>query len=356
MGGVVECGRLIGIATDIALSARDFARELREQKISAMFLTAALFNQVAKESPEAFETVRTVIAGGEALDPKWVRAVLEKRPPERLLNGYGPTENTTFTCCHHIRNVPADATNVPIGRPISNTQVYILDDHLNPLPIGVPGELYAGGDGVGLGYWKRPELTAQKFVRNPFSRSEAPEYLYKTGDLARYLPTGEIEFLGRLDEQVKIRGFRIELGEIEIALRLHPQVADCVVRVCGSQADNKRLVAYLVPGKQPIPDVSQLRSFLLKTLPQYMIPATFVEVKELSLTLNGKLDRRSLPDPDDARPRLSKEFVSPRDDVEVKLAQIWQGILGVEQVGLQDKFFDLGGHSLLAMQVIAQIE
>jgi non-ribosomal peptide synthetase component F len=186
---------LVGISTDIALSPREFGEELQAKKISAMFVTAALFNQIAREAPAAFETVDTVIAGGEALDPKWVGAILAGRPPHRLVNGYGPTENTTFTCCKLITAVDPKSGNVPIGRPIANTQVYILDKYLKPVPVGVPGELYAGGDGVALGYWNRPELNAQKFVPNPFAQEKTGAMLYRTGDLARYLPSGEIEFL-----------------------------------------------------------------------------------------------------------------------------------------------------------------
>ena len=197
-GALLNGATLVGINRDISLSPADFAHELREQNISAMFLTAALFNQLAAEVPGAFATVRTMMFGGEAGDPKSVARVLRHKSPQRLVNGYGPTENTTFSACYEVKSMPDNATTVPIGKPISNSQCYILDDHLNPMPIGVPGELHVGGEGLARGYWNRPQLTAQKFIRNPF---QPDELVYKTGDLARWLPDGNIEFLGRLDEQ-----------------------------------------------------------------------------------------------------------------------------------------------------------
>ncbi|HTL18654.1 MAG TPA: amino acid adenylation domain-containing protein, partial [Patescibacteria group bacterium] len=354
-GALLNGAQLVGITRDVALSPRDFAAELRDQGISAMFLTAALFNQLAMEVPGAFKTIRTVIAGGEALDPKWVRSVLKNGPPNRLVNGYGPTENTTFTCCHTISELPDNVTNVPIGKPISNTTTYILDRHLNPVPIGVPGELYTGGDGLARGYWRRPELTAEKFIPNPFDPNKAT-YLYRTGDLARYLANGTIEFLGRIDDQVKIRGFRIELGEIEAQLSKHPGVRDCVVTVCGESSTDKRLVAYVAASSDPVPNASELRSFLLKQLPGYMIPSAFVRIDSLPLTPNGKVDRRALPVPDQTRPKLDRQYCAPRDATESQLVSIWETVLGVRPIGIQDKFFDLGGHSMLAVRVIAQIE
>jgi amino acid adenylation domain-containing protein/FkbH-like protein len=353
-GALLNGGRVVGITRDVALSPKDFAAELRGQGITSMFLTAALFNQLASEAPGAFGSLRTVIAGGEALDPKWVRAVLKNQPPQRLLNGYGPTENTTFTCCHSICDLGAEALNVPIGRPISNKTVFILDPHFNPVPIGIPGELYTGGDGLACGYWNRPELTSQKFVPNPFDADES-SHLYRTGDLARFLPDGTIEFLGRMDSQVKIRGFRIELGEIENALSLHPAVRECVVTVWGTTSAEKRLVAYIVAREQT-PNASDLRAFLAEKLPDHMIPSAFVQVNALPLTPNGKVDRKALPPPDQSRPKLDRQFIAPRDETEWQLAQIWESVLAVSPIGVQDKFFDLGGHSMLAVRVIAQIE
>jgi amino acid adenylation domain-containing protein len=355
-GALLNGGQLRGIAADVALSPRDFARELQEQGITAMFLTSALFSQVASEVPGAFKTMRTLIAGGEALDPKWVRHVLENQPPQRLVNGYGPTENTTFTCCHWIREAPEEAGSVPIGRPISNTQVYILDTNLNPVPIGVPGELYTGGEGLALGYWNRPQLTGEKFILHQFDESEPCQFLYRTGDLARFLPDGTVEFLGRIDNQVKIRGFRIELGEIETVLGRHPGIRECTVVTSGAGAGQTRLVAYyVVEGKHP-PTTTQLRTFLKEKLPDYMVPGSFVQMPGLPLTPNGKVDRRALPQPERARPQSARKYASPRDAVELELSKIWENLLGIEPVGIEDPFFDLGGHSLLIVRMIAQIE
>ena len=355
-GALLNGGQLRGIATDVALSPRDFAEELREQGITAMFLTSALFSHLAAEVPGAFATLRTLLAGGESLDPKWVRAVLKDRPPLRLVNGYGPTENTTFTCCALLRDVPEGAASVPIGRPISNTQVFILDDQRNLVPIGAPGELYVGGDGLARGYWNRPKLTAEKFILHQFTRDGACQCLYRTGDRARFLPDGDIEFLGRLDDQVKIRGFRVELGEIEAVLGRLRGVRECAVKVCSGSAGQTRLVAYFVAeGKRALKS-HQLRSFLEEHLPDYMVPSAFVQLEALPMTRNGKVDRRALPMPDLRRPLLEIKYASPRDAVELELTRIWEEVLGLEQVGIEDHFFDLGGHSLLAVRVAARIE
>jgi amino acid adenylation domain-containing protein/FkbH-like protein len=353
-GALLNGGQLIGIGPEVVLSPKAFAREIQARGITAMFLTAALFNQLASEVPGSLRSVRTVIAGGEALDPKWVRAVLEHQPPQRLLNGYGPTENTTFTCCGLITDSELQTGNVPIGRPIANTEIYILDQRLNPVPVGVPGELYAGGDGLARGYWNRPELTAERFVPNPYG--PAGTFLYRTGDLARYLPDGRIEFLGRIDQQVKLRGFRIELGEIENALTKHPGVRDCVVALDGTGARTKRLIAYVVPAAQPPPNTSELRKFLGEKLPEFMIPAVFLMLEKLPLTPNGKVDRKALPAPERARPELEKQYAAPRNPEEVQLVTIWENVLGVQPIGIEDKFFELGGHSLLAVKLLGQIE
>jgi len=355
-GALLNGALLVGIPQDVLLSPTRFAQEVKRQGVTAMFLTSALFNEIAAEEPGAFETLRTLIVGGEALDPKWVRAVLRDRPPQRLLNGYGPTENTTFTCCHHIRQLAPESVHVPIGRPIANTEVYILDPHLQPVPIGVPGELFTGGDGLAHGYWRRPELTAEKFIPHPFAPPGPPKYLYRTGDLARFLPGGEIEFLGRLDDQVKVRGFRIELGEIESVLARHPEVSRCVVLAKTSSTGDKRLVAYLTTRSRQTLKADELRSFLADSLPEYMLPAAFVFVPSLPLTSNGKIDRRALPEPDQSRPELEKKYASPLDNVERELTRIWESVLDVRPIGIGDRFFQLGGHSLLAVRVVALIE
>jgi amino acid adenylation domain-containing protein/FkbH-like protein len=359
-GALLNGAQLVGIATDVAISPKEFARELKEKRITTIFLTTALFGQIAIETPDAFESLRTVIVGGEVMDPNFVRAVLRSRPPRKLLHAYGPTENTTFTSYYEIEDVPEDATDVPIGRPIANTQIYILDSALNPVPIGIPGELYTGGDGIADGYWNRPELTSEKFVPNPFVQQATTDsrhsaLLYRTGDLARYLPNGDIQFLGRIDEQVKIRGFRIELGEIEMTLRSHPAIRECVVTVCGSGAGDKRLVAYFVPKKDVESTAGELRIFVKRTLPDYMVPSAFVAIQALPLSPNGKLDRKALPKPGNV-PGQTEGYQHPRDEVETRLARIWEEVLETRPVGIRDKFFDLGGHSLLAVRLVSRIE
>ncbi len=351
-GALLNGATLVGINRDISLSPADFARELREQNISAMFLTAALFNQLAEVVPGAFATVRTMMFGGEAGDPKSVARVLKHKPPQCLVNGYGPTENTTFSACYEVKSLADNAITVPIGRPISNSQCYILDAHLNPMPIGVPGELHVGGDGLARGYWNRPQLTAQKFIKNPF---QPEELIYKTGDLARWLPDGNIEFLGRLDEQVKIRGFRVELGEIESILARHPAIRECAVCMRKDESGHDRLLAYYVCSGKRVPPFEELLRFLKERLPAHMVPAAFMALEALPLTPNGKVDRKTLPDPGNGRP-LVEGLATPRDAVELKLTEIWESVLDVHPIGIEDKFFDLGGHSLLAVKLIAQIE
>ncbi len=346
-GALLNGAQLIGISRDDILSPLDFAAQVRQQEISVLFLTTALFNQIAS-FPGAFSSLKYLLFGGEMADPRSVRAVLE-RPPRQLLHVYGPTENTTFTSWYWVQDVPEGARSIPIGQAIANTQIYLLDNHFNPVPIGASGEIYIGGDGLARGYLNRPELTAQWFVPNPFS-SQPDSRLYKSGDLARYRPDGNIEFLGRRDDQVKLRGFRIELGEIEAVLGQHPAVREAVVAVQGVQG-NRRLVAYIVPSQQA-PTNSDLRRFLKSKLPDYMVPSIVI-LKALPLTPNGKVDRRALPLPEVVRTE-SAEVVVPRTSTESALTEIWTKLLGV-RVGVQDNFFELGGHSLLATQLVSRI-
>jgi acyl carrier protein len=244
--------------------------------------------------------------------------------------------------------------NLPIGRPIANKQIYILDHHLQPVAIGIPGELHIGGAGLARGYLNRSDLTADKFISNPFS-DEPGARLYKTGDLARYLPDGNIEFIGRIDNQVKIRGFRIELGEIEAVLAQHPDVIQSVVTAREDHPGNKRLVAYVVPKQEQVSTPNELRRFLKEKLPEYMVPKAFVILKAMPLMSNGKVDRRALPAPNTATSELEAVFVAPRDSVEEVVAEIWMEILGLEKVSVHDNFFDIGGHSLVATQLISRI-
>ncbi|MCC5661302.1 amino acid adenylation domain-containing protein [Nostoc sp. XA010] len=292
-------------------------------------------------------SVRTINLAGEPLAKKLVQQLYQNTSIQQVFNLYGPSEDTTYSTFSLVQ--PEDNI-VSIGRPIANTQVYVLDRYLKPLPIGVPGELYLAGDGLARGYLNRPELTAEKFIPNPFN-NRSHSRLYKTGDLVRYLPNGNLEYLGRLDNQVKIRGFRIELGEIEAVLRQYPGVQDVVVVAREDQPGQKRLVAYLVASLT----VNALRSFLTEKLPEFMIPAAFVMLDTLPLTPNGKVDRRSLPAPLGLRQEAEVEYIAPGTVVEAQLASIWSDILGLEQVGINDNFFALGGHSLLATQVVSRV-
>jgi acyl carrier protein len=269
-----------------------------------------------------------------------------------VINGYGPTENTTFTCCHPMRHPMRLEHTVPIGRPIANTRVYILDEDLRPVPVGVPGELYAGGEGVARGYLKRPELTAWSFIPDPFSTTPGAR-LYRTGDLARARPDGSFEFLGRTDRQVKLRGFRVEPGEIEAVLRRHPAVREAVAVVREDAPGGARLVAYVVPASEAAMDAAELRAWAAGRLPEYMVPSAWVALDALPLTATGKIDRRALPAP--GRTADAAAHVPPRTPTEELLAAIWAEVLGAGQVGAADDFFALGGHSLLATRVVARI-
>ncbi len=333
-------------------SLSELGQVLERYQITTLWLSAGLFNLMVDQQLEYLLPLRQLLAGGDVLSVPHVNKLLLLEECH-LINGYGPTESTTFACSHLMSAPHQVGTSVPIGRPISNTQVYVLDHYLKPVPQGLPGELHIGGDGLARGYLNQPELTAQKFIPHPFSNQPGAR-LYKTGDLARYLPDGKIEFLGRIDNQVKIRGFRIELGEIEAILSQHPAVRTAVVIAREDMPGEKRLVAYLI-AKQPA-SISTLRSFCLELLPDYMMPSAFMFLDALPLTPNGKVDRRALPYPTQARPALSGGFVAPRDPLEHQLTQIWEELLNIKPIGIQDNFFELGGHSLLAVRMMHQIE
>ncbi len=291
-----------------------------------------------------------VLCGGEAL-PAGLAAEL-RRHSQSVWNMYGPTETTIWSSTAEVS--AGASANVTIGRPIANTHIYVLDKRLQPVPVGIAGELYIGGDGLARGYLNRSDLTAERFVPNPFSETPG-ERLYKTGDLVRYLPDGNIEFLGRIDTQVKVRGFRIELGEIETVLGQHSLVREAVVTVREDVPGDQRLVAYLVPDPSQTPTAGELRTYVNQRLPEYMVPSAYVPLERLPLTPNGKVDRKALPAPDMARPDLDQAFVAPRLPIEEVVARIWASVLGVERVSVHDNFFTLGGHSLLATQVMSRL-
>ncbi|MBD2016421.1 amino acid adenylation domain-containing protein [Microcoleus sp. FACHB-53] len=361
-GALLHGAQLVGISRDVLLSSHDFALQLQQQGITVLFLTTALFQQIVRDVPHAFASLRYLLFGGESVDPRWVRKVQKKGAPQQLIHVYGPTEGTTFSSFYQVQDVSEEATSIPIGRPITNTQIYLLDEQLQPVPIGIPGELYISGDGLARGYLNRPELTSQRFIpRAPFMGAltmgaQPGTRLYKTGDLARYRADGNIEFLGRIDNQVKIRGFRIELGEIESVLNQHPAVREAVVIVQQDVPDDKHLVAYIVFNEQVNnPKSSELRQFLNEKLPQYMVPSAYVMLDSLPLTPNGKVNRRLLPEVDTFNLDTEQNYVAPGTGIEEELARIWRQILGKQQVGIYDNFFELGGHSLLATQLTSRI-
>jgi amino acid adenylation domain-containing protein len=338
-------------------TAMELGSVLHKNSISTLWLTASLFNAVIDEAPEALAELGQLLIGGEALSVAHVRRGQTLLSATQMINGYGPTEGTTFTCCYRIPSaIDESLSSIPIGRPISNTEVYLLDRHLRPVPVGIHGELYIGGDGLARGYLNSPELTSEKFIPHPFS-DQAGARLYKTGDLARYLPDGSIEFLGRLDHQVKIRGFRIELGEIETILAQHPAVRDSLVIVREDIPGDKRLVAYIVAQEQLDHEqvVSDLRGFVRAKLPAYMVPSAFVALEAMPLTPNGKVDRSALPVPGHTSAELEGKSEAARTPTEELLAGIWSEVLDVKEVSVHDNFFDLGGHSLLATVLISRI-
>ncbi|MCP5150482.1 MAG: amino acid adenylation domain-containing protein [Chromatiales bacterium] len=351
-GALLNGARLVVIPGDGSTLDR-LGPELARHRVTTLWLTSALFNEMVNHQLEYLRGVRQVLAGGDALSPAHVRRLLAAIGDGRLVNGYGPTENTTFTCCHVMTAGSEVGDSVPIGRPIVGTRVYILDRAGQPAPIGVPGELWVGGDGLAVGYWDRPELTAERFVERDIE-GVGRERLYRTGDRARWRPDGAIDFLGRIDQQVKLRGFRIEPGEIEAVLGRHAAVADVTV-VCREDAPGaKRLVAYLTT-RGVAPSASEFRTHLRAELPDYMVPSAFVVLDALPVTPNGKVDRARLPAPDQGAELAGGPRAAPRGETEQALAAIWGEVLRVGEVWRDDDFFEIGGHSLLATQVASRI-
>jgi amino acid adenylation domain-containing protein len=344
-------------AGETGVGVDTLGRAIREGEVTSLWMTAALFNLVVDTAPETLAPLRLLLVGGEQLSVPHVRRAREMLPQLRLVNGYGPSECTVFSTIHPIERGRelADVSSVPIGRPVGDRRCYVLDASLQPVPVGIPGELYVGGPAVARGYLGRPALTAERFVPDPFS-GEIGVRLYRTGDRVRWLASGELEFLGRIDQQVKIRGFRIEPGEVEAALLALPDVAEAVVEV-REDTGEKRLVGYVVPADADAPEVRMkeaLREALLARLPEYMVPAAFVMLDALPLTSHGKVDRRALPAPEWGG--AGEGRLAPRTPVEELLAGIWAEVLGREAVGVEEDFFALGGHSLLAMRVLLRVE
>ncbi len=352
--GALLHGSPLALMPAHAFSLEELGRALERYRVTTLWLTAGLFHQLVEHNLELLRPVRQLLAGGEALSAPHVRRVLSELPDTRLINGYGPTENTTFTCCYPMQGPERIGSSVPLGWPIANTQVQMLDPHGQHVPIGVAGELCTGGAGLARGYLGRPDLTAERFIPNPFG--EQGGRLYRTGDRARSLPGGEIELLGRIDQQVKIRGFRIEPGEIESLLAEHPEVRAAAVVVREDLPGGRGLVAYVAPAAGAAPEAAALRSFLRTRLPEHMVPTHVAFLEGLPLTPNGKVDRRALAQAAPA-PGLGSEApaVAPRSPIEELLAGIFAELLRAERVDVEESFFDLGGHSLLATQLVSRV-
>jgi amino acid adenylation domain-containing protein len=354
-GALLNGGKLV-VMPPVQPSLEEIGSAIREHGVTTLWLTSGLFNAMVDERLHDLRPLRQLLTGGDVLSVPHVRKALRELTETRIINGYGPTESTTFACCHTIKPDALLDGSVPIGKPIANTTAYILDSQHQPVPIGVMGELYVGGDGLARGYWRRPELTSEKFITDPFS-GDPEARIYKTGDLARWREDGTMEFLGRADSQVKLRGFRVELGEIENALKQQSDVLDSAAIVREDAPGDKRLVAYVVR-KQSAPvelEQSALIAALKKSLPEYLVPSAIVALPALPRTRNGKLDRSALPAPNPSAAKPADSFVAPRTALEEKVAAIWAGVLGVERVGTMDDFFDLGGHSLLGLRLVNQL-
>ena len=351
-GALTQGAKLVIVSHDTALDPALLAAEIVRHGITVLCLTTSLFHLIAHEAPHAFRHLQYVVFGGEAADATRVQRVLGAHPPRYLVNGYGPTECTTFSSVFTMRGTCADLP-IPIGKPISNTRYYVLDAEGSPVPMGVHGELFIAGEGVARGYWRRPDLTAERFVPDPFSDVPGAR-MYRTGDIVRYRSDGNVEFVGRKDEQVKLRGHRIEPNEIAACLAKHPRVKGAVVVTNDTVIPGElALVAYAAV--LPEVDAAMLRLYVTEALPAYMVPAAFVCVDEFPLTSNGKIDRRRLPPPAIGPLPKARMAHAPLSATEASLVAIWRQLLGKENIGPDDGFFELGGHSLLAARMCARI-
>jgi amino acid adenylation domain-containing protein len=334
------------------ITPENLSKIIKEEGVNILWLTCALFNLMIDTMPESLLGVKQLITGGETLSVAHIRRGLALLPETQIINGYGPSECTVFTCCYPIsKQLDENLASIPIGKPIGDRKVYLLDRNLQPVPVGVSGEIHVGGASVARGYLNQLALTREKFISNPFL---AGDTLYKTGDLARYLPDGNIEYIGRIDNQVKIRGFRIELGEIEAVIGQNEDVQSACVIVREDNPGDKRLIAYIVPKPGVTITSGDFRQFLTHKLPGYMVPSAFVMLEFLPLTANGKIDRRALKAPINTSD--SDRFIEARSQLELSLVQIWSKVLKIDKIGVRDNFFDLGGHSLLAPYLTTQIK
>jgi acyl-coenzyme A synthetase/AMP-(fatty) acid ligase/acyl carrier protein len=351
------------LRTDTMLSSVPvFFQKCDEFKITVLDIPTSYWHELtrglASQNQQLPESVRLVVTGGERALPERLSAWHKNVPRHvRLMQGYGPTEVTVVATIDDLstpEKVGQNFREVPIGRPIGNTHAFILDKNLQPVPIGVPGELHISGEGLARGYLNRPEATAEKFIPNPFSE-EPGARLYRTGDKVRYLPDGRIEFLGRIDLQVKIRGFRIELGEIETVLSRYPSVQKAVVATRQNGFDDKRLVAYLVADAAPSSFINDLRNFLREQLPEHMVPSAYVLLESLPMTASDKVNRDALPEPDDNHHEIETTYIAPRTEIEQTITSVWRELFNVEKLSTHSNFFDLGGHSLSMVRVCSRL-
>uniref|UniRef100_UPI00046FE480 non-ribosomal peptide synthetase n=1 Tax=Paenibacillus massiliensis TaxID=225917 RepID=UPI00046FE480 len=349
-GALLNGASLVLIRGEQVLDARELADVLQTEHITKCFMTTALFNTLTDIDVSCFDTLDTLLFGGEKVSVGHVRKALARLGPGRIIHVYGPTESTVFATYHAVNELDEAAQTVPIGQPISHTSAYIMDLDLHPLPAGVPGELYIGGDGLALGYLNQAELTAERFIASPFATGER---LYRTGDLVQMRPDGQIEYIDRIDAQVKIRGYRIELGEIEENLRKLNSVQEAVVVVYEDRTGQKHLAAYYTAASTLLSE-GTLKEELTQVLPAYMVPAYWIQLDRLPLTPNGKIDRKALPDPQVSRADGAHQE-PPRTPTEAQLVTLWQDVLGLDSVGIRDNFFELGGHSLRATNLVARI-
>jgi amino acid adenylation domain-containing protein len=355
-GALLNGACIVILQKEEVLSAERLAERLRQEDVTTLFLTTDLVHQLVEQKPDIFSSLSTLLFGGSAVDPRRIRRILDEGRPGRLLHVYGPTECTTFATWYRIDELPEQARTIPIGRPIANTIAFILDQSSAPVPAGIPGELYLGGDGLARGYLNHAELTAERFVEKQLP-GIPPTRLYRTGDWARYQADGAIEFLGRRDRQTKVHGFRVELDEVERAISGSKLVRACAVTTKQFGVGDIRLIAYVVPAESGRESylMEDLRIWTRKHLPDYMVPAHLVLVPNLPLNRNGKLDTAALPDPLDLR-TVDPDAIALTDDLERTISGIWSEILGCSAVGVEENFFDLGGHSLLLIQVQARLK
>ena len=346
-GPLLNGGKLVIPAGGTGLA--EIASAVRNQGVTTLWLTAGLFQVMIEEHADSLKGLRYLLAGGDVLSVPHIRRALEMLPGTALINGYGPTENTTFTTCHRISLADCERPSIPIGRPISNTTVFIVDELGRPVPAGIPGELLTGGDGLALGYHNDAALTAERFITHNGARA------YKTGDLCRWLADGTIEFIGRRDHQVKVRGFRIELGEIESVLASHPEIRQVKVGVRGDSSETKRILAWALPEQGSLLDAAALTTWLAQRMPAYLRPDGLMLVDFFPINANGKVHVAALPDPARASTAESKPFSPPQGETEQKLAALWSELLGIQEIGRDDDFFALGGHSLLALRLFSRI-